>query len=869
MSIAGGVIGLDFGTDTSVISQAKRGGIDTVMNEASQRKTHTMVGFQGGERFIGAAAFPLSKSNYKNTVRNFKRLLGRSFNDPEVQNEISSLPNKDKFVALENGMVGVKVNYNDEEKVFSMEQITSMILNKLRSTVNKKDLPSDVVVSVPGWWNERQRKALLNSCSIAGFKALRILNDHTAAALSYGIYKSARNVFDTEKQQVVMFVDVGYSNTSVAIVAFIQGKLQVLSAAFDPNLGGRDFDKAIFEKFATEFKEKHKLDLKTNPKSVLKLLQSCEKCKQTLTPEGVNLAKLNVEFLMNEIDFRSELNLEDFEAMSQDLLKRLEIPLAKALEEASLTPADIEFVEIIGGGTRPKLVKKAIATYMQLDLTKLNYGLSTTLNADEAVARGCALNSAMLSPVFRVKEFNVCDVVTVPIMLTWDTVETLPAEDGEDTEMTSKSNSVVIIQNKQSIPCSKRVTFRRRNDFDISAKYELGNESAADKCLPSDFKLDFAKFNVKVDNEKKEGEPEKEAVIRVDFSIDINGLFKLTEATALHEKAPLPEPKKEEKKKKNDKDEEKEKEKAKEDKTDAKMEDDAEDKKEEATEDKNDKKEGEKKVEEKPKKKIRYRKVSLKVKSDFIYGLSKEQLKTYVEEEKKYSAADHEIELTAAAKNALEAFVYSFRDKIIGELKEFLTESERTEFGSSLEKEESWLYDEGFDEKKEEYVTRYDKLKSFGDRFETRQQESQQRPKAIANLKQIISNFLDVIDSKEEKFDHINEEERQKVRDKIKETTDWLDLQSSGQDKLAKHEDPVLTSSMIKDQQETLQRVALPVVTKKRPPPPKVEAKKEEKMDVEGEKTEETPDANDAESKPVEETSTEDKANPVEGMEVD
>lgn len=877
MSISGGVIGIDFGTDTCVISQAKRGGIDTVMNEASQRKTHSMVGFQGNERFIGAAAFPLSKSNYKNTVRGFKRLLGVSFNDEYAQREIANLPNKNNFVELENGMIGVKVNYNGATTTFSMEQITAMLLNKLRATVDNANLPSDVVISVPGWWNEKQRRALLNSCSIAGFSALRILNDHTAAALSYGIYKSARNVFDKEKKQIVMFIDIGYSSTCVAIVGFIQGKLEVLAAAYDPNLGGRNFDKAIFEKCVKDFKEKHKLDIMTNPKSILKLRQACEKAKHTLTPEGVNQAKIAVEFLMNEIDFKSEVTLQEFEQMSEGLLAKLKIPVDQCLEKAKLSKEDIQFVEIIGGGTRPKIVKRALAEYMALDATKLNYGLSTTLNSDESIARGCALNSAMLSPVFRVKEFNVCDIVSFPIKLAWEEVEPVPDE--EATDVQPDKNSVVIVQSEQLTPCTKRVTFRRGKDFDIWASYQVENIPEA-AFLPKDFDLNFSSYKICVDNKKKENELDKLPLLRVNFTLDKNGLFKLLNAEALHEIAPEPEKPKESVEKKVE-DESKTSETETNNETvnnsqnkvnNSEKSDSPEDSSKTPTEkSKSDgKKEKKENKEIKPeKKKIRYRKVKLKTNTNNIYGLKQEELQKFIDIESKLSAADKEIEATNAAKNALEAYIYSYRDKVVGDLSEYVTEDEKQSFQSALQKEESWLYDEGFDEKLEEYSKRLDALRKVGERFDIRQRESVDRPKAVKALELVILNFSAVVTSKEEMYDHITEEERKKVQDKINEVSTWLKKLNSKQEEMATTADPVLTAQMIKEQLDTLNRVGLPIVNKKRPPPPK--PKVEEKMDVEKEdkkneenKTEPTDEAN---GKNPEENS--DTKKPVDGMEVD
>mmetsp|Transcript_6222 Transcript_6222/g.7150 ORF Transcript_6222/g.7150 Transcript_6222/m.7150 type:complete len:844 (-) Transcript_6222:114-2645(-) len=810
---SGGVVGFDFGNLNCVICQAKRGGIDTVLNENSKRKSSCYVSFQGKQRFMGAAAVPLAKSNYKNTVTQVKRLLGRKFSDPDVQEDIKRMPYPEAFKQLDGDNIGIEVMYNDEKAVFTPEEITGMMLTCLRKTVASASdgaQATDIVVSVPGYWTDVQRRAMQDACSIAGFKALRLLNDHTATALAYGIFKSARNMFDTEKKQYVMFIDIGHADTSVAVVSFIQGKLQVVCAEYDSKLGGRDFDRCIMERMADEFKEKHGLDPRTNPKAVIKLFAQCEKAKQTLTPEGVGYAKVNVEYLMNEIDFSTELKLDDMDNMVAPLLARLVIPVKKCLEKSKLSTEDLSAIEIVGGGSRPRCVKKAIAEALNLDTSLPNYGLSTTLNADECVARGCALNSAILSPQFRVKEFLVSDVVSYPIKLTWDEkdIDTskMDVDEGEEEESTVGKNSIVIMLENDETPKTRRVTFRRREAFDIVASY------ADEAKLPEAASKEIATFKVSVPSNAKE--TEEAPKIRVNFRHNLNGVFEMLSAQYLEEVPP-----KEEKAETGEK---------------AGKDDDA---KKDA---KADEKKGEEPEKKEPAKKT-YKRIELSLNSEYKGGLSSSDVDSFKQREVKFAEADRVLEETAAVRNQLEEYIYKYRDRVIGALRDYTTEEERQAFSSALEKEESWLYDEGFDETLEEYSKHLSVLKESGDRYETRYKEQQERPQAHRELTKAVDDYLQVVNSSDEKYSHLSDEEREKVRSACKEATSWLDKQSAGQEKLPQASDPVLTSGMILAELQKLRSVSLPVVTKKKPPPPKpkAEEKKEKEPASEEAKAEE------------------------------
>ncbi|CAM9292853.1 unnamed protein product [Ectocarpus sp. 12 AP-2014] len=393
------VIGIDFGNDTCVIGVAARGGIDIILNENSNRRNPTLVSFQGKQRLMGEGAASIARSNFKNTAREVKRLVGRVWGSPDLEADLARLPFK-CIQHPETGGVGIEVNYEDSIKVFTPEQIIACMLTKLiaiaKAANNGIDV-ADTVMAIPGWYTDAMRNAMMDACSIGGVNCLRLIHEHTATALAYGIYKSAKGEFSEKEPQFVLFLDVGHSSFSASVVTFVQGSLTVKSAAFDSKLGGRDMDWAIAQHAADEFKAKTGKDPRTKPKALLKLLEAGEKAKKQLSPVGVTDAPINIECLWEDLDYNGRLSLKQFEALIKPIVDRMDAPILKALADAGVTKEQLGSVEIVGGATRVPLVKSHLAELLGRDKTAINFGLSCTLNADESIARGCALQCAMLS----------------------------------------------------------------------------------------------------------------------------------------------------------------------------------------------------------------------------------------------------------------------------------------------------------------------------------------------------------------------------------------------------------------------------------------------------------------------------------------
>uniref|UniRef100_A0A8C5EA25 Heat shock protein 4 like n=1 Tax=Gouania willdenowi TaxID=441366 RepID=A0A8C5EA25_GOUWI len=444
-------------------------------------------------RMIGNAAKSQVISNFKNTVHGFKKYHGRAFDDPFIQGERLKLPYS--LNKLADGNTGVKARQH-----FSLPHFFFFL-----KTAYFLFLYQNLLISfncVPSYFTNAERRSVFDATQIAGLNCLRLINDTTAVALAYGIYKQDLPTPE-EKPRNVVFVDMGHSSFQVAITAFNKGKLKVLSTGFDPNLGGRNFDDALVNYFCEDFKVKYKLNVRDNPRALLRLHQECEKLKKLMSANSSDLP-LNIECFMNDIDVSSRMNRGQFEDMCAQYLMRVEMPLKAALEQSKLSRDDIYAVEIVGGATRIPAIKERISRFFGKDV-------STTLNADEAVARGCALQCAILSPACKVREFSITDVVPFPITLRWKS----PTDNGVgECEVFSKNHAA---------PFSKVITFHKKEPFDLEAFYSCPQE------LPyPDHRIGC--FYVQNVVPQPDGDSSK---IKVKVRVNVHGIFSVSSASLI------------------------------------------------------------------------------------------------------------------------------------------------------------------------------------------------------------------------------------------------------------------------------------------------------------------------------------------------
>lgn len=295
--------------------------------------SRSCVAFADKKRILGVAAKNQQVTNMKNTVGNFKRLLGRKYNDPYIQDDLKKLPYR--IEPLQNGGIGIRVNYMDQEHVFTPEQVTAMLFTKLKETCEpalKKPM-KDCVITVPSFFTSAERSALIDAAQIAGLNILHLLNETTAVALLYGFYKTDLPAPE-EKPMNVVFVDFGQSQLQVTICAFNRGKLRMVSSAWD-QIGGRNIDAILAEVFAEQFQKKYRVNARQNARAYLRLLAEVEKLKKQMSANSTKLP-LNIDCFIDEIDVTSSMSRAEMEELCADIFKRVEITCRKCLQDSGI-----------------------------------------------------------------------------------------------------------------------------------------------------------------------------------------------------------------------------------------------------------------------------------------------------------------------------------------------------------------------------------------------------------------------------------------------------------------------------------------------------------------------------------------------------
>uniref|UniRef100_A0A665UMU6 Heat shock 70 kDa protein 4-like n=1 Tax=Echeneis naucrates TaxID=173247 RepID=A0A665UMU6_ECHNA len=660
----------------------------------------SFVSFGPRNRSIGAAAKSQVVTNSKNTVQGFKRFHGRTFSDPYVQSSKTNLVYD--LAQLPSGSTGIKVMYMEEERVFSIEQVTGMLLTKLKETA------------------ESALKKPVADCVIS-----------------------------------------------------------ILATAFDSELGGKDFDDILVNHFCEEFAKKYKLDVKSKPRALVRLYQECEKLKKLMSANSSDLP-LNIECFMNDIDVSGKLNRGQFEEMCAGLLAKVEGPLCSVMEQAKLKKEDIYAVEIVGGASRIPAIKDRISKFFGKEL-------STTLNADEAVARGCALQCAILSPAFKVREFSITDVVPYSISLKWNSA----AEEGlSDCEVFPKNHAA---------PFSKVLTFYRKEPFTLDAYYNNPKELPYPNAA-------IGQFLIQNVVPQASGESAK---VKVKVRVNVHGVFSISSASLVEviKTAEGEEP----------------------------METDQTAKEEEVcvrstlgttTEDtKQDKKNDQPPQAKKPK--VKTKMVELPIENNLHWQLSSKVLNMFVENEGKMIMQDKLEKERNDAKNNVEEYVYDMRDKLHGVLEKF----ERDAFSLKLEDTENWLYEDGEDQQKQVYIDKLAELKKIGQPVQLRFLEAEERPKAFDDLGRQIQMYMKIIEAfkaKDELYNHLDELEVTRVDKQVNDAMVWMNSKMNQQNSQDLTLDPVVKVDEIKAKTKELYSACNPVVSK---PKPKVEPPKEEKTE--------------------------------------
>ena len=377
-------IGIDLGTTYSCVGIWQNDRVEIISNDQGNRTTPSYVGFSENERLIGDSAKNQASMNPKNTLYDAKRLIGRKFNDSVVQDDIKTWPFK---VIEKDEKPMFEVNYLDETKTFHPEEISSMILTKMKE-ISESFLNTEVkdaVVTVPAYFNDSQRQATKDAGNIAGLNILRIINEPTAAAMAYGLNT------DSKTERNVLIYDFGGGTFDVSLLNIDDGVFEVLATSGDCHLGGEDIDNRLVKHFTNEFKRKHKKDLSGNARSVKRLKVACERLKRTLS--SANQGQIELESLFEGVDFFSTMTRARFEEINGDIFRNTLKPVENVLRDSKKSKSEIHDIVLVGGTTRIPKIQQLLSDYFN------GKELCKSINPDEAVAYGAAVQASILSGV--------------------------------------------------------------------------------------------------------------------------------------------------------------------------------------------------------------------------------------------------------------------------------------------------------------------------------------------------------------------------------------------------------------------------------------------------------------------------------------
>jgi len=386
----------------------QHGKVEIIAIDQGDRTTPSYVAFNDTELLIGPAAKNQCAKNPQNTVFDAKRLIGRDFSDPAVQADAKHWP----FAVTDHGgKPKVQVEFKGEEKEFWPEEISAMLLSKLRQDAESflGEKVTDAVITVPAYFNDGQRQATKDAGLIAGLNVLRVVNEPTAAAIAYGLDKKGASA--AEKN--VLIFDLGGGTFDVSVLAIDEGMFEVKSTAGDTHLGGEDFDNRLVDHFVSEFKRKHKKDLTSSKRALRRLRTACERAKRTLSVSAQ--ANVEIDSLFEGADFYSSITRARFEEMCADKFRSTLEPVERALRDAKMDKASIDEIVLVGGSTRiPKIQKLLQGFFNGKELNK-------SINPDEAVAHGAAVQAAILSGDTSEEISDVLLVDVVPLSLGLET----------------------------------------------------------------------------------------------------------------------------------------------------------------------------------------------------------------------------------------------------------------------------------------------------------------------------------------------------------------------------------------------------------------------------------------------------------------
>ncbi|XP_026797716.2 hypoxia up-regulated protein 1 isoform X1 [Pangasianodon hypophthalmus] len=796
------VMSVDLGSEWMKVAIVKPGvPMEIVLNKESRRKTPVAVCLKENERLFGDGAMGVSVKNPKVVYRYIQSLLGKTADNLQVEHYQKHFPEHQLVRDEKRGTVYFKYS---EEMQYTPEEFLGMVLNYSRGLAEDfaEQIIKDVVITVPAFFNQAERRAVLQAAQMAGLKVLQLINDNTAVALNYGLFR--RKDINATAQNV-MFYDMGSGSATATIVTYqtvktkeagTQPQLQIRGVGFDRTLGGFEMELRLRDHLAKLFNEqkKSKKDIKENARAMAKLLKEAQRVKTVLSANAEHVAQ--IEGLMDDIDFKAKVSRAEFEALCSDLFDRVPVPVQQALTASEMSLDEIEQVILVGGATRVPRVQEVL-----LKATKKDE-LGKNINADEAAAMGAVYQAAALSKAFKVKPFLVRDAAIFPIQ-----VEFSRETEEEEGAKGLKHNKRILFQRMAPYPQRKVITFNRyTDDFIFNINYgDLSFLSPDDQKMFGSVNLTTVKLSGVGESFKKHSDAESKG-IKAHFNMDESGLLILDRVesvfeTVVEEKeeestltklgntisslfgggstepaANVTEPVQDEEEvppeagkdqeeavektdeaaqEQSDKEEKGQGEKSKEEpQTEEKKSDEGSDKEEPQAEkepegsEKSDEgkaaKEEEKEAEKKPKPQKKSKisvDIAVELEVNDVLNPSSEDID--ISKKKLQDLTDRDLEKQEREKslNSLEAFVFETQDKLYqDEYQAVVTEEEKEAISTKLSEASAWLDDEGYSAGTKELKEKLTELKKLCKAMFFRVDERKKWPERLAALDSMLNH---------------------------------------------------------------------------------------------------------------------------------